>query len=94
MNKSLCIPAFVLTATLAISPVIAHAETEKPPVLTLSDRTDTALPGNQTQTRHGVKINRGSGFPKPVIKVAEPEVEPVVPAPAPRRRIIRKRSRW
>ncbi|MEP3848423.1 MAG: hypothetical protein ABJM43_24030 [Paracoccaceae bacterium] len=94
MKKSLCIPAFVLTVTLTISSAIAHAETAKPRVLTLPDRADATLPGNQTQARHGVKINRGSGFPEPVVKVVEPKLEPVVPAPTQRRRIPRNRSRW
>ena len=93
--KNACRLSVLVLATVAmVSPVTAETEAVEPRLLSLSDTADTVLPGDQTGTSHGVKVNRGSGFPEPVIKVAEPKAEPVVPAPAPRRRIIRKRSRW
>ena len=93
--KNACRLSVLVLATVAmVSPVTAETEAVEPRLLSLSDTADTVLPGDQTGTSHGVKVNRGSGFPEPVIAVVEPEAEAVEPAPRPRRRVVRRRSRW
>ena len=94
MKNACCLSALVLATVVMVSPVTAETESVEPRILTLSDTAGALLPGDQTGASHGVKVNRGSGFPEPVIAVVEPEGEAVEPAPEPRRRVVRRRSHW
>ena len=88
MKNAHHIPAFVLTAALMVGPVIAETDTVEPQILILSQDADTALPGDPSGASHGVKVNRGSGFPERVISLVEPEEEVLEPAPQQRRRVV------
>ncbi|WP_299192549.1 hypothetical protein [uncultured Litoreibacter sp.] len=94
METARHISAVILATALAAGPVIAETDTAGPRILTLSGSADTAQPADQTGARHGVKINRGSGFQKPVIAAAEPEEVVAKPTPQPRRKIVRRTSGW
>lgn len=94
MRNYRCISAIVLATALVAGPAIAQSDTVAPQILTLSDRAEAVLPGDQSGANHGVKVNRGSGFPEPVIAIIEPEEVVVEPAPEPRRRFVSHASRW
>lgn len=93
MKHTRLTPAFVLTALFAASPVLAETEPTGPKLLVLSQSDEAALPGALNGERHGVKVNRGSGFPEPVV-VEVQEVEEAAPAPVRTRRVVRRASRW
>ena len=98
-TRSLGRAAPVLLALAAFpGTVAAESETDLPHLLILPEESEVALPGDRSGEDHGVKVNRGSGFPEP-----EPETEPnedveaveaAEPDPAPPRRIIRRTRRY
>ena len=84
----------VLPLILAVSFAMAGAaaaETTLPPILSLPESSEAALPGDADGDRHGIIVRRGSGFPEPVV-VATPEPVEGAPAETETRRIIVRRS--
>ena len=86
-------PALILAATVMASPTLAETDPTGPRILTLSQTTTAILPGDVAGARHGVKVNRGSGFPEPVVVELQQIEETAEPAPAPRR-VLRRVPRW
>jgi len=86
--------AFILTVLVAANPVFAETEPAGPRLLILSQTDEATLPGALNGERHGVKVNRGSGFPEPVIVQVQETEEVTKPAPVTPRRVVRRASRW